>query len=78
MPAHCSHIRLSQSASADAVKRRRPSERSFHRRGGRNFEKNMPSLSRSAAWCPSRGSWQKLGGFDVDASDWQEGKRGTA
>jgi hypothetical protein len=70
---HCSHFRLSQSASAGAVKRRRPSERSFYRRGGRNFgKKNMPSLSRSAAWCPSRGSWQKLGGFDADASDWQE------
>jgi len=32
----------------------------------------MPTLSRSAAGCPSRGSWQKLGGFDADASDWQE------
>lgn len=71
MPAHWPHVRLSQSASA-GCKRRPPSERSFYRRGGRNLEKKKPSLSRSAAWCPSRGSWQKLGGFDADASDWQE------
>jgi hypothetical protein len=39
--------------------------------GGRNLKRLlMPSLS--AAWCPfpSRGSWQKLGGFEAGGSDW--------
>lgn len=41
MPAHCPHVRLSQSASAGVVNGRPPSERSFFRRGGRNLEKNI-------------------------------------
>ena len=68
LPASSPHVRLSQSVSAGASKRRDAIGKGFHREVWQNLKRLLTChhLAVALHGAPSRGSWQKLGGFELE------------